>query len=191
MKKISFLLLTSSLLAGACNSGVKDPVEVADSVNEARIDSPAVQSPVTANEETADFLVKAANGGMAEMKLGEIAREKAVNPKVKEFGAMMVRDHSAVTDQIKTLASQRNVTLPAAVSEESQKDINDCAKKSGSDFDKAYISAMVKKHESTIDMYEKAVNKLNDGDVEAFITNTLPKVREHLNSDKAIKDLLK
>ena len=50
---------------------------------------------------------------------------------------------------------------------------------------------MVKKHESTIDMYEKAVNKLNDGDVEAFITNTLPKVREHLNSAKAIKDLLK
>ena len=191
MKKISFMLLASSVLVLACNNEAKDPVEKADSINAERVDSPSVQTPVRTDEETSDFLVKAANGGMTEVKLGEIAQQKAVNPKVKEFGSMMVRDHSAVNDQVKTLASQRNVALPTGVSEESQKDIEDCNKKSGNDFDKAYINAMIKKHESTIDMYEKAANKSNDAEVKTFINNTLPKVKQHLDSAKEIKKALK
>lgn len=191
MKRFFLILLTSPLLILSCNNEAKDPVEKADSINNARIDSPAVQSPVMVDEETSDFLVKAANGGMTEVKLGELAQQKAVNPKVKEFGSMMVHDHSAVNDQVKALASQRNVALPTGVSEESQKDIDDCNKKSGNDFDKAYINAMIKKHESTIDMYEKAANKSNDAEVKTFINNTLPKVKQHLDSAKVIKKALK
>ena len=100
---------------------------------------------------------------------------------------MMVHDHSAANEKVKTLAAQRNVTLPMAVSDESQKDIDDCSKKTGREFDKAYISDMVKKHQATIDMFEDAANKSNDADVKTFINNTLPKVREHLDSAKAIQ----
>ncbi|HXR80973.1 MAG TPA: DUF4142 domain-containing protein, partial [Saprospiraceae bacterium] len=108
-----------------------------------------------------------------------------------DFGSMMVHDHSAANEKVKALAAQRNVTLPAAVSEESQKDIKDCSAKTGKDFDKAYMTAMVKKHEATIDMFEKAANDSKDSDVKTFINNTLPKVREHLDSAKAIRKNLK
>jgi len=183
-----------SLVTWACDNEAKDPVEKADSINEAKIekvDSQSTQPTVQADENTASFLVKAANGGMTEVQLGEIAQQKATNQKVKDFGSMMVHDHSAANEKVKALAAQRNVTLPAAVSEESQKDIKDCSAKTGKDFDKAYMTAMVKKHEATIDMFEKAANDSKDSDVKTFINNTLPKVREHLDSAKAIRKNLK
>ena len=194
MKTILFVLFTMSLLTWACDNEAKDPVEKADSINEAKIDnadSLATQPTVQADENTASFLVKAANGGMTEVQLGELAQQKAIDQKVKDFGSMMVHDHSAANEKVKTLAAQRNVTLPAAVSEESQQDIKDCSAKTGKDFDKAYMTAMVKKHEATIDMYEKAANDSKDSDVKTFINNSLPKVREHLDSAKAIRKNLK
>ena len=194
MKTTLFVLFAMSLLTWACDNEAKDPVEKADSINDAKIekvDSQSTQPTVQADENTASFLVKAANGGMTEVQLGEIAQQKATNQKVKDFGSMMVHDHSAANEKVKALAAQRNVTLPAAVSEESQKDIKDCSAKTGKDFDKAYMTAMVKKHEATIDMFEKAANDSKDSDVKTFINNTLPKVREHLDSAKAIRKNLK
>jgi putative membrane protein len=191
MKRFFLILLTSPLLILSCNNEAKDSIEKADSANQAKIDSPAVQPTIVTDEETASFLVKAVNGGMTEVKLGSIAQEKGTNQKVKDFGAMMVHDHSAANDRIKSLATQRNVTLPADVSDESKKDIDDISKKTGRDFDKTYINAMVKKHKATIDMFEKAFDKSNDAEVKTFINNTLPKVKEHLDSAEVIQKAIK
>ncbi len=192
MKKITIVLSAMSLLLWACNNGTNDSVEKADSTNKANIDSPATkQDIVRTDQESSAFLVKAANGGMAEVQLGQIAEEKAMDQKVKDFGAMMVHDHSAVNDEVKALASQRNVTLPDSISKENKKEINDLGKKKGKDFDKAYISAMIKGHEATIDLFKKAGDKVNDTGVKIFINNTIPKVQTHLDSAKAIQKTLK
>ncbi|MEI9807027.1 MAG: DUF4142 domain-containing protein [Bacteroidota bacterium] len=191
MKRVTVILSALSIMIGACNNEPKDSVEEADSANKANIDSPSVAQPITTDAETSSFLVKAANGGMTEVQLGQIAQQKGTHQKVKEFGSMMVHDHSAVNDQVKALAAQRNVILPDSVSDENKKEIADLGKKSGSDFDKAYVKAMVKGHESTIDLFEKSLDKINDSEVKTFINNTLPKVRNHLDSVKAIQKTLK
>lgn len=194
MKTILFVLFAMTLVTWACDNEAKDPVEKADSINEAQIDkvdSQATQPTVQADENTASFLVKAANGQMTEVQLGELAQQKATDQKVKDFGSMMVHDHSAVNEKVKALAAQRNVTLPTAISDESQKDIKECSAKTGKDFDKSFMTAMVKKHEATIDMFENAANDSKDSEVKTFINNTLPKVKEHLDSAKAIRKTLK
>jgi putative membrane protein len=191
MKKIAAALFATGLVIWACNNETKDSVEKADSTNKANIDSPGVKHPVMADEETSAFLVKAANGGMTEVQLGQIAQNKSTDQKVKDFGAMMVHDHSAVNDEVKILAAQRNVVLPDSIGDENKKEVNDLSKKTGHVFDKAYVSAMVKGHEATIDLFEKAEAKVNDTEVRIFINNTLPKVRNHLESIKAIQKSLK
>lgn len=190
MIKVIMILMMVCII-GACNNEGKDSVEKADSINQAHIDSPNVKKPVAADEETSSFLVKAADMGMTEVKLGNMAEEKGTHQSVKDFGAMMVHDHSAANDQVKTLASQRNVSLPAEASNDSRKDIDDLAKKNGTNFDKAYINAMIKGHQTTIDLFERALDKVNDTEVKTFINNTLPKVRKHLDSAKAIQKSLK
>lgn len=190
MKKTTVLLLALSFALWACNNEGKDSVEQADSANKANRGESA-RSPVATDAESTDFLVKAADGGMAEVQLGELGQQNAVNAKVKDFAAMMVHDHSLANDQVKALAGQRNVTLPATVSDENKNKRDDLAKKSGKDFDKAFMSTMVSDHEKTIRLFKDAAEKANDVEVKTFANNTLPKLQQHLDSAKAIQKRLK
>ena len=58
------------------------------------------------------FIKKAAQGGLAEVQLGQLATEKADSPDVKQFGQKMVDDHGKANDQLKQVASNKGVTIP-------------------------------------------------------------------------------
>jgi putative membrane protein len=194
MKTKKSLLYALPFLLFACNDEgkeIKDSVEVADSVNEMReekADSTGVVQ--AADTETADFLVKAADGGMAEVKLGELAKQKAMLPKVKGMGDMMSTDHHKVNEEVKKLASQRNVSLPATIGDDKQKDIDAMAAKTGKDFDKAYVRYMIKDHEQDIALFKRAIDKVHDADVRTFANNTLPKLQEQLDSFKTVQKII-
>ncbi|MET0391870.1 MAG: DUF4142 domain-containing protein [Chitinophagaceae bacterium] len=190
MKKSALFLLALPLAICACNNEGKDSVEKADSANQAKHED-TLRNNIATDEATSDFLVRAADGGMAEVQLGELAQQKATNAAVKEFGAMMVQDHTAANNQVKALAAGRNVTLPASVSDEHKKKADDLSKKSGKDFDKAFMSAMVSDHEKTIDLFKSGAEKSNDPDVKTFANNTLPKLQHHLDSARAIQKAVK
>lgn len=191
MKKKYLILFALPLSIWACNNEAKDSVEKADSMNEAKMDSPSTKAVITTDAETSEFLVKAANGGMAEVQFGDLALQKASSQQVKDFGQMMKDDHSAVNEQVKALAAQRNVTLPATISEDMRKHQDELAKKSGKDFDKEYVDMMVKDHQEDIKVFESAADKTNDAEVKTFINNTLPKLRSHLESIKTIQKTMK
>src|SRR4051794_20016014 len=57
------------------------------------------------------FVKKAAQGGLMEVKLGEIASQKAKRDDVKQFGAQMVKDHSKANEELKAVASQKGIAL--------------------------------------------------------------------------------
>jgi putative membrane protein len=201
MKKKIFLYLAMPLSLLACNGGTnKDSVDKADSSNEVKSDSTSTSNTMdtttksngvlAVDESTAKFLVNVADVSMTEVQLGQIAAEKASNQRVKDFGSMMVKDHSAANDELKTLAANKNVTLPGSISEEHQKKIDDLNKKTGKDFDKAYMDMMEDGHESTVKDFEKN-NDNKDADVKAFVNKMLPTLKMHLDSAKAIKKALK
>jgi putative membrane protein len=190
MQKRLLIATGISIILFSCNDTASDSVEKADSANEAKMDS-STTGIIKTDEASTNFLVDAANGGMAEIRLGEIAAQKATNPKVKEYASMLVHDHSGANDQVKALAAARNVTLPTSPSEEKQKIADDLLKKSSAAFDRAYMKEMVDDHEADIRKFESASNKVNDADVKAFVDNTLPKLRMHLDSAKAIQKALK
>lgn len=140
---------------------------------------PALARADTVAQEDKDFMNEAAQGGMAEVKLGELAKTKAENAAVKSFGERMVTDHTKVNDEMKTLATKKGVTLPTDLSSEDQKLYDDLSKKSGADFDKAYIDAMVKDHDQDVAAFEKTEKATKDKDLKAFINKTLPTLKTH------------
>jgi putative membrane protein len=201
MKKATPLLIAICSVLFACNDAEHaDAVDTADSANEAKIDK-AEDSGTTAagntaiattpvDEETADFFVKAADGGMAEVAAGKMAQEKGTNPKVKEFAGMMVSDHTGANAGLKDLAGKKNVTLPDTVSNDHKDAAADLAKKTGKDFDKAYMKMQVKDHEKTVDLFEKTSKNTKDTDVKSFVDNTLPKLKSHLEAARALNKSL-
>jgi putative membrane protein len=133
------------------------------------------------------FVMEAYEGGMAEVALGQLATEKASNPKVKEFGQRMVTDHGKANDELKTLAASKNITLPTKLSAKNQATKDRLSKLSGSAFDHAYINDMVKDHQADSAAFHKAANTAQDPDIKAWATKTGAVVDEHLKMAQDIQ----
>ncbi|HXL58937.1 MAG TPA: DUF4142 domain-containing protein [Chitinophagaceae bacterium] len=195
MKRITAFLLIAGLCLTACNTNnnKKNSVDSAKEANEQNDTSnmttntrPDTMTATPVNKDVSDFAVDAASGSLMEVELGKIAQEKATNPRIKDFAAMVVKDHSNASDNLKKLASEKNIILPAAISDEQKKDIDNLNKKTGKDFDKAYMKMMLDDHKKDIKKFEKAGNDLKDPDIKGFAMNTLPTLQKHLDSAKAI-----
>ncbi len=198
MKRI-FLTLAiafSIVAVQSCGNANNDSKKTADSINETKApenidDNNTATTPVAVSEDDAKFVTEAANGGMAEVELGKLAKEKGQHLDVKAFGEMMVKDHSKANDQLATLAQAKNITLPATLGTDEQNSKDELSKKSPGDFDKSYIEDMVKDHEKDIKLFEDASKNLKDTELKAFVDKTLPTLRNHLDHAKSVKDKLK
>ncbi len=83
---------------------------------------------MTANTNEApdgDFILEAASGGLMEVELGKTASNNAASSKVKQFGRMMVTDHTKANTELKAIAAKKNITLPATPQEKHQGHINE------------------------------------------------------------------
>jgi len=127
------------------------------------------------------FMMKAAQGGMAEVKLGELAKQNGQNQAVKDFGQKMVDDHSKANDQLKSIAGQLNVTLPSGLDAKDQATYDRLSKLNGAAFDKAYMRDMVSDHKKDIAEFQKEANSGSNADVKNFASQTLPTLQEHLS----------
>ncbi len=73
------------------------------------------------NEDAKEFVKEAATGGMMEVELGKIAQEKGKSQQVKDFGKMMVDDHSKANADLKDLASKKNIEVPDSLTDDQKK----------------------------------------------------------------------
>lgn len=133
------------------------------------------------------FMVKAAQGGMGEVVLGELAQAHARRAGVKQFGKRMVTDHSKANTELMQVAGKQGVTLPAAPGPEEQATKARLARLSGPAFDRAYISDMIEDHKKDIADFRKEAQSGKDPAVKAFAAKTLPTLQMHLQMVQALK----
>ncbi len=126
------------------------------------------------------FVNSAAQGGKAEVTLGQLASQKASNQKVKDFGQRMVTDHGKAGQQLSSIAEKKSITPPNTMTSEDQALYKKLQGMSGSEFDKTYMEAMVKDHKKDIDDFQREADSGKDPDVKSFASQTLPTLRDHL-----------
>lgn len=173
MKKIFIFAFAAGVLTACGNKETKsDSVETTEKANE-KLDD-------TNLEDDAEFAVNAAEGGMLEVQLGELAQTNATSPKVKEFGQMMITDHTKANDELKELAKTKNIALPAALGKERMNDYEGLKAKKGNEFDKAYIEYMIKDHKEDIEEFREQSKEGNDPEIKAWAGGKLPTLEHHL-----------
>ena len=144
----------------------------------------------TVDDKTHTFMNDVAEASMAEVEIGKLAKDRALNPRVKNFAEMMIKDHTAANNDLMTIARDKSVTLPSKLGKH-QSHLEDLSKKNGAEFDKAYMKAMVNGHEDVVKELEKCAQNGTDPDVKTFAAQKLPTIRMHLDSAKAINKALK
>lgn len=195
MKKLIYVAAVSlsALAFQACSGGAKDAKESADSLNLAKdtTTNPAATGGIAVDEADSKFATQAAVGGMAEVELGKMALEKGTSQQVKDFASMMVKDHGMANTELMDIAAKKNITLPSTVDDDHKKTMDDLSKKSGAEFDKAYVDAMVNGHKSTLKLMEDEAKDGKDADLKTFAAKTAPIVQSHLVMINKINDSIK
>jgi len=161
------------------------------SMNTGAAGSNTTYSSAKLNAADSTFVMKAAIGGMTEVQGGQTAQQSAQNDRVKNFGQMMVNDHSKANQQLQSLAAAKGMTLPADLPADKQKMLTQMKSMQGTAFDKHYMSMMVDDHQEDVADFEKQANSASDPDVRSFASQTLPVLKMHLDSAKAINSAIK
>jgi putative membrane protein len=125
------------------------------------------------------FATMAAMGGMAEVELGNLAQQNAQSDEVKQFGARMVRDHSAANQQLMRIVATKDATMPTQLDEQHRKVFEKLSEMRGAEFDRAYMRQMVEDHEKTIKKFREEAQQGNDPDLKAFAQSTMPVLEQH------------
>lgn len=190
MKKIATTgLMACAFLFGtmACGGSGNDSVDQAQEQNEQRFEDTAMEDQ---RINASDFMTRAASSNMLEIESSKLAQQRATNPQVKEFANMMVKDHTAATQELRSLAKTKNITLPDSMSSEHRDHMQELRDTQGNDFDRAYMDRMVSAHESDVSMFEDVAEDENfeDAEVKAFASKTLPKLRQHHERARQIND---
>jgi putative membrane protein len=176
-------VVCAALLAGQTSGGAEQGQ--AQSEGAGTKSQAGKESTVTAAD--APFMRTAAMDGMAEVEHGRLAAQNAMNADVKQFAQRMVDDHSKAGDELKGLASQKKVTLPAELDAKHKAMQDKLSKMKGAEFDRAYIAHMVTAHQQAVALFEKEASGGKDAEAKAWAAKTLPTLQEHLKMARAVK----
>jgi putative membrane protein len=199
MKK-NFLAFSAILLAASlwsCGNNKSTGTETTDSTSTTTsttgMDTSKTSTATTTPMNTAPipkedslFVLEAAKGGMMEVEAGNLAQQNAASQRVKDFGAMMVRDHSAANNELKSLVSGRGIMLPDSLPADMRKHMDAMKKMTGKAFDNHYVSMMLSDHKKDVSKFEKESKDAKDADIRNWAGKTLPTLKKHLDSIQAI-----
>lgn len=158
-------MFTKQILAGAAVSGL-----LLSSVGAALANADAMDL---------KFAKTAAQGGLFEVKSSQIALKKTHNMQVMNVAKRMVKEHSAANAELKTVAQDNKMTLPAKTDPMHQAIISRLSGLSGAAFDKAYIGSQEKAHTDTVGLFEKEISRGKNAGLTAFASKNLPEIEDH------------
>ena len=141
------------------------------------------KTPPTAD---APFIGAAAMDGLAEVELGRLASQNASSPEVKRLAQRMVADHSKAGDELKQLATRKDVALATKLDDEHRAVQEKLSTLKGVAFDQAYMAHTATSHLKAVALFQEEAKTGKDVDVKAWAAKFLPTIQEHLKVASAL-----
>ncbi len=186
------LALCVAAAAGACapdqapdRTDVVGPPPRDDIGFEATTADPARQ-PAETDRQLVDEMMRR---NRAEVELGQLAQERAQTGQVREFAAMMVRDHQRANVELQKMAAEAlpDPAGPDRPAEDRQQARERLSQLSGAEFDREYMRLMVEQHEEAVRKVEEHAGRAENEHVRQWAETTVPTLRKHLERAREIQ----
>jgi putative membrane protein len=142
-----------------------------------------------AADESEKFIKEAIQGNLAEVQVGQLAQQKGAIQGVRDFGAMLVKDHQMANEKATEVAQHMSIKAPDKPGMKQQAVYDKLSHLSGVKFDQEFTKSMVKDHQEDIAKYQK---ESQGSDAAAdYAKQTLPKLHEHLKMAEELQNSTK
>ena len=184
MKKITLFnaicVVALAVVFAGCNSKKEnitsnnESIEMAEKANDSSFTD-------RTEEKDADFIVNAVSSNIAEVKIAQLAKNKAASADVKEMATTLEEQHMKILNELRAYADSKGIAIPLDESDRDVKEMNKLAEESGEKFDEQWCDAMEDRHEKTIKKFESRRDKTEDPALRDWIVATLPGLKQHLS----------
>ena len=127
------------------------------------------------------FIKEQIVGNYNEIALARLATKKSADKEIKTIAQQLVKDHTGALDKLKSMASAKKLEVTSSPAADATAMVSTLDTKQAAAFDKAWTEALLEKHKSSIAKYEAEAKTVSDADLKAFVNQTLPKLRMHLD----------
>jgi putative membrane protein len=125
------------------------------------------------------WMVAAHQSNLTEIAAGKAAQQKATTAKVRNLGAMFIRDHTTLDAQVRAAAKSLGVRLPSTPNAQQRAALAAVAGKSGSAFDAAWIAAQTTGHRQALAATDKEISSGSDATALKLARAARPVVATH------------
>ncbi|MDB4925029.1 DUF4142 domain-containing protein [Mucilaginibacter sp.] len=187
MKRITLLICTvfSACLLQACHSNKNNEGDSDEGTTNTVIDA-SKKVTIIVGKDDAKFVIDVAQGCLAEIKIGALAKQKGQDKRIKNLGAMMVKDLTKGKGRLVALAKAKKITLPDSISADEQKAIAELAKKSGKEFDHAYLDKIRVDYKKALEQFQNTSKHAFDPEIKGFAAKNVLTIQRHLDLIDAV-----
>ena len=180
------IVLAAGLLVALAGCGSQtDEAPAAGETPDIAMQTPT-QAPAVADEPQV-FVEKMSASDMFEIQAGELAQEMGTSQKVKDFGAMMVSDHTASSAKLTTAAGTAEPAItPAPKLTADQQAKLDALRAAGDGFDALYAQQQVAAHELALSTLQAQAESGSAASLREFAAATAPVVEQHLGTARTL-----
>ena len=136
-------------------------------------------SPKNVNSIYKRFMMKAAQGNIAEVMTGKLALERASSAAVKRTAEMLIKEHSTANNDLKRVAARVDMRLPSRPNQMQMAMYRRLSRLSGPAFDKAFMAGQIKAHLDTVNLFQMEIRSGTNTDVHDYALRYLPPIQNH------------
>ncbi len=182
MKKLAYLgVLLLLLLMQACIGDINE----ADTTSK-----PPTSTEVFIEPDDKEFANKVAIISLDEIELGKLAIQKGNDKRIKNFGTLLVKQHTKTHRKLKLIALAKKLTLPAAPDTITQKEITSLSQLSGKAFDKAFLDHATADQERNLQLFEAAAKHVYDKDLRKIANRDILVIKRHIYALNGIRAMI-
>jgi putative membrane protein len=133
---------------------------------------------------TANVLNKLHESDQKEIEAGKIAQRNGQSKEVRDYGKMLVKDHTAADKKVTGLAKKEKISLSA--NEPGADEMKNMM--AGSSFDDKFARDMVDDHKKDIAEVTDARDNTKDDQLKKLLTDLLPTLQKHEDAAQKIVD---
>lgn len=184
------IIVGASLLASCGNNKKNDGGSMTTGENtmvDSSATTPAAGAPaVSADTGSVNFAATVASSDMLEIQSSNMAMQHGSSDAVKRFATMMIKDHGATSTELKTIAANKGMTVPAEMMPMHKAMLDRVQGKTGKEFDRAYAEMQAMSHQEAVNLFQRASGSLGDADLKNFAAKHLPHLQMHLDAAKEL-----
>src|SRR5919112_313593 len=137
------------------------------------------QGQISELSQDSKLIFQMASSNIMEVRLGQMAQQKASNASVKQFGQRMVTDHSNLENQLTSVVS-KNGNFQPKMAKEAEAEVSRLEKLSGTEFDRQYMTSMIQHHQQDVAQLQGAGQTARSAEARQLVTAALPVLQQHL-----------